>query len=268
MVPIRTRLDNDDHYEGGNVVKYIVLHATGNQTDSDEGNANYFCTGARGASAHDFVDDDSITQVVLDKNCSWHCGDGKNAYGINNRNSIGIEMCETNWQISAATTNNTIDLVKLKMVEHGVPIENVVRHYDASRKSCPEPWMPNNWALWYAFKERLARAVNGEWVQGWNQNSKGWWYSPDPENKTYYENSWKEINNEWYNFDSEGYARCACWFKDKDKWYYLRDTCKMARTQWLWIDGECYCFRPDGSLFMNCTTPEGYKVDDSGAWIN
>jgi len=66
MVEIKQRLDSDDHYSNQNKVEYLVIHDTGNANDSDEGNANYFCTGTRNASAHYFVDDDSITQVVLD----------------------------------------------------------------------------------------------------------------------------------------------------------------------------------------------------------
>lgn len=160
MVPIKIRLDQDDHYDGGNKIEYIVVHGTGNTTDSDEANANYFCTGIRNASAHYFIDDDSITQVVKDTDCSWHCGDGHGAYGITNRNSIGIEMCCTNRNYSSATQKNTIDLIVMKMKQYNVPLSKVVRHYDASRKNCPSGFSANNWAAWYTFKNNLAKALN------------------------------------------------------------------------------------------------------------
>lgn len=159
MVTIKQRLDNDDHYESGNVIEYLVIHDTGNSTDSDEGNANYFCTGSRGASAHYFVDNDSITQIVLDKDGSYHCGDGHNLYGINNHNSIGIEMCRVNNQVTEITKNNTIDLIKMLMAKYNVPIQRVVRHYDASKKLCPSSLSANNWAKWYEFKARLSTPV-------------------------------------------------------------------------------------------------------------
>ena len=41
------------------------------------------------------------------------------------------------------------------MVELNIPIERVVRHYDASRKNCPESMKENNWAEWYEFKKKL-----------------------------------------------------------------------------------------------------------------
>ena len=40
----------------------IVMHYTGNERDTAKGNANYFHTGSRGASAHFFVDETSIWQ--------------------------------------------------------------------------------------------------------------------------------------------------------------------------------------------------------------
>lgn len=156
MVPIKQRLDNDDHYDGGNTKEYIVIHDTGNATDSDEGNANYFCTGARNASSHYFVDNDSITQVVLDNDCSWHCGDGQGKYGITNRNSIGIEQCRVNGVVTDITMNNTLDLVVMLMKKYNIPESKVVRHYDASRKNCPASFnLDGKWTKWIEFRNKL-----------------------------------------------------------------------------------------------------------------
>ena len=41
------------------------------------------------------------------------------------------------------------------MSELNIPIERVVRHFDASRKNCPASMSANNWAEWYKFKEML-----------------------------------------------------------------------------------------------------------------
>lgn len=107
-------------------------------------------------------------------------------------------------------------------------------------------------------------------VQGWNHDSNGWWYCTDADNGYYYtsDNGWKSIDGEWYIFDNRGYALHSQWIKDRGDWYYLRENCVMAKSQWMWIDGECYCFAPTGKMYSNCTTPDGYKVDDSGAWIH
>lgn len=159
---LKVRLDNDDHYVGGNTKQYLVIHDTGNVTDSDEGNANYFCTGSRNASAHYFVDSDSITQVVKDNDCSWHCGDGNGRYGITNRNSIGIELCRVNNKVEYQTKVNAIELIRMLMNKYNIPIDRVVRHYDASRKICPSSMSANNWYEWYEFKNMIINNVTGQ----------------------------------------------------------------------------------------------------------
>lgn len=154
MLPI-TRKISKYNFSNNNNPKYIVIHDTGNKTDSAAGNANYFNTGNRNASAHYFVDDKNIYQVVEDFNASWHCGDGAGKYGITNYNSIGIEMCRVNNNVTETTINNTIELVKYLMNKYSIPVDKVVRHYDASRKICPSSLSANNWSRWNDFKNRL-----------------------------------------------------------------------------------------------------------------
>jgi len=117
-----------------------------------------------------------------------------------------------------------------------------------------------------AIDSNIPKSYVSIWNIGWNQDATGWWYSPNPFAKTYYKDSWENINGEWYSFNHKGYARESEWFKDK-LWYYLKVSCKMAKSEWLWIDGECYCFDYSGALYINCKTPDGYYVDENGAWF-
>jgi len=158
----------------GQSIKYIVMHFTGNQNDTALGNANYFGGGNRNASAHYFVDNDNIVQVVEDDNASWNCGDGNGEYGITNQNSIGIEMCGNNGNISTSTETNTIELVKYLMNKYSISSDRVVRHYDASRKICPSPWSANNWSKWNDFKNKLT---------GNNNISEPSYVTQNPQNK-------------------------------------------------------------------------------------
>ena len=103
--------------------------------------------------------------------------------------------------------------------------------------------------------------------QGWNQNVTEWWYCTDIKTGSFCRSEWEEIDGEWYSFDAQGYARSNCWIQDGGKWYWLRSNCSMAKSQWLWVDGECYCFDQNGALYTNCITPDGYHVDESGAWL-
>ena len=87
-------------------IKYIVWHYTANDGDSDEANGNYFNGANRKASAHYFVDDDSITISVPDNYIAWSVGGnrysnyqttgGAKLYGIaTNTNTLNIELCDT-----------------------------------------------------------------------------------------------------------------------------------------------------------------------------
>jgi len=83
---------------------------------------------------------------------------------------------------------------------------------------------------------------------GWGQDSTGWYYYTDTAG-TYYKDSWQLIDNEWYSFDPQGYARQSVWIQDGGVWYYLKDSCKMARSETLHVSGVEYTF------------------DSSGAWV-
>ncbi|APM40532.1 peptidoglycan recognition protein family protein [Clostridium kluyveri] len=159
MLPITRKISPYNH-SAGNDIKFIVMHDTGNYKDTALANATYFNGGDRQASAHYFVDDTSIYQVVEENQAAWHCGDGHDKYGIGNHNSIGIEMCNSGGYISDTTINNTLELVRSLMSKYSVSINNVVRHYDASRKDCPHNMSANNWAKWNDFKARLASGTN------------------------------------------------------------------------------------------------------------
>lgn len=138
-------------------IKYIVIHDTGNTDKGADAEAHFTLhnRGDRGASAHYFVDDKQILRIIKDEHKSWHCGDGKGKYGITNENSIGIEMCINSDGDFNKTYLNTLRLTKYLMEKYNIPLENVVRHYDASRKLCPNVFKENNWEKWNKFKEDL-----------------------------------------------------------------------------------------------------------------
>lgn len=143
---------------------YIVVHYTAS-TGTAKNNADYFAREKLQASAQYFVDEISIWQSVEDKDRAWHCGgglQGKNGHkyhGIcTNSNSIGIEMCckktvSGKWYFEPETVKNTIDLVKMLMQKHNIPIDRVIRHYDVTGKDCPAPYVDET--EWQAFKQKI-----------------------------------------------------------------------------------------------------------------
>ena len=123
-------------------VKYIVVHYTATEA-SAKNNCIYFSGGNRNASADYFIDRDG-TIYKFNADCAnystWHVGDGKGKYGITNANSIGIEVVSKGTEYTKAQKDSLRKLVMAIMEDYGVPAENVVRHYDASRKICPKPY--------------------------------------------------------------------------------------------------------------------------------
>ena len=117
----------------GEEIKYITIHDTGNADRGANAEAHFILHNRadRGASAHYFVDDTEILRIIRDEDKSWHCGDGKGKNGITNENSIGIEMCINSDGDFSKTYKSTIELVKYLMQKYNIPLDRIVRHYDA-----------------------------------------------------------------------------------------------------------------------------------------
>lgn len=153
MVSIKRQISHYNHY-GNNDIKYLVFHYVGANSTA-KNNADYFCSANRDASAHYFVDDNEIWQVVEDFNGAWHVGNSKTM--VNNRNSLGVEMCLVNGVVTEKTEANAVELGKHLMKKYNIPIDNVRTHYEVSGKTkvCPN-WSENNWARWINFKNKLS----------------------------------------------------------------------------------------------------------------
>ena len=139
-------------------IEYLVMHYVG-AVSTARNNASYFKNTYRGASAHYFVDDNEVVQVVEDKDIAWHCGNDVYYSGARNSNSLSIEMCcykmsNGNLNITADTEARAVELAKELIKKYNIPIENVVRHYDVTRKNCPAPFVTDE-ERWNNFKKKL-----------------------------------------------------------------------------------------------------------------
>lgn len=154
-------------------IKYIVWHYTANDGDTDEANGKYFNSPNRNASAHYFVDDDSITQSVPDNYVAWSVGGnryenykttgGAKLYSIaKNANTLNIELCDTQkngkYNVSDKTLANAIALTKDLMKKYNIPIENVIRHFDVTGKSCPAYYVDE--VLWNEVKNKIQKTLS------------------------------------------------------------------------------------------------------------
>ena len=156
---LKTHLANKSNYGDAretSKIKYLVVHYTGNDGDTDENNGKYFANNIVKASAHYFVDDDSVTQSVPDDHVAWsvggskysNCattGGGKHHGKCTNANSINVELCDDvkNGTVypSTKTIENAIELIKSLMKKYNIPASNVIRHFDVTGKSCPAYWV-------------------------------------------------------------------------------------------------------------------------------
>lgn len=156
---LKTHLANKSNYGSKRAlssIKKIVIHYTSNDGDKDENNGKYFAGNVVSASAHYFVDSDSITQSVPDDYVAWSVGGKKYSncnvtgggkyYGIaTNANTLNIEICDDvkNGVVypSAATIQNAIEFTKVKMAQYSLSKEDVIRHFDVTGKSCPAYWV-------------------------------------------------------------------------------------------------------------------------------
>lgn len=136
-------------------IKKIVWHYTSNDGDTDEANGNYFANNIVKASAHYFVDDDSVTQSVPDNYIAWAVGGNKypscketgggKLYGVaKNSNTINIELCDDvkNGKVypSEKTIENALELTRTLMKKYGLSKDDVIRHFDVTGKLCPAYW--------------------------------------------------------------------------------------------------------------------------------
>lgn len=144
--------------------------------------------------------------------------------------------------------------------------------------------------------------TDGVLLAQWVQNDTGWWYKYS--DGTFPVTTWLQIDGEWYYFKADGYMATG-WVYDSGNYYYLYNTGKMATgwqqiegswyylntngtmttgwiqlandwyylnnkgvmvTGWQQINDNSYYFYSDGKLAINTVTPDGYTVDNDGAW--
>lgn len=135
-------ISNQNSYEN-NDPHYIVIHNTDNFNRTADAKAHARAQhdgNLSGMSAHYYVDDSGAYQALPHNRGAWHVGvnyGGKLFGTVNNRNSIGIEMCVNSGYNYEKAFQNTVALTKQLMQELGIAADHVVSHYDVCGKNCP-----------------------------------------------------------------------------------------------------------------------------------
>ena len=135
-------------------------------------------------------------------------------------------------------------------------------------------------------------------LSGWQQNGGNWYYYEGNTAVTDWKNisgtwyyfdgsgvmstNWEKVNGAWYYFSTDGAMRTS-WQKVSGAWYYM-DNSGAMQTDWKKISNAWYYFNGDGvmqanrwvgdyylgssgAMLVNTKTPDGYRVDASGKWI-
>lgn len=239
-------------YRDTSVIKYIVIHYTGNDGDKSWNNANYFQNNKYlQASAHLFIDDDKVYQSVpFDyvaysvgaSSADTSAGGGKYYKKCTNKNSINIELCDTKkngvYDVTDATVANAVAITKELMAKYNIPASNVIRHFDVTGKRCPSYWVRDTeWESKFHSKLTV--------TDGRNKEGNYW----------YYYRKGKKVKSEWIN---EG-----------GKYYYLKSDGTMACSEFIKsdkydTDKKLYWVRKDGT--WDCEVYR-WTQDDKGWWI-
>ena len=143
-------------------IKYIVVHFTGNYSDTAYNNARFFnSTNKEKVGAHLFIDDNYLYQSITPDKIAYSVG---KKYGIaklwgkcTNANSISIELCSKDGLPTEATLNNAEIAIMRLMNKYHIPVERVIRHFDVAGKLCPgwPGWSGNDSSEWFRFKSRF-----------------------------------------------------------------------------------------------------------------
>ena len=157
----------------------------------------------------------------------WHGG------GSSNNTHIGVEMTEPS-QIKYAggatftvldkaaaqaqvrgTYETAVQLFAMLCKKYNLnPLTQICSHAEgykqgiATNHGDPEHlWrgvgLPYTMDTFRAAVKAAMSTSSTKYLKGWNQDSKGWWYSPD--GNTYYSHCWQKIGSDWYYFGNDGY---------------------------------------------------------------
>lgn len=122
-------------------------------------------------------------------------------------------------------------------------------------------WFKLSDGSWNYFRSGSTLPVKNDWVK----DNGHWFYLGTT--GSLIENSWLKVNNSWFYAKAGGYISENEWLYLGNKWYYTQSGGYTAINQWLQINGKWYCFDSNCALYVNTTTPDGYRVDANGAWI-
>ena len=147
-VKIYKKLIVDKSPRGGTQTNsYIIIHNTAGGTAKGCWNTfdqNLHGKGRDGIACQYTVDDKEGYQMLEDNWGAGHCGAGGHyapwgdgVSGVDNSNTIGIEVADGSSVNAEQAIENCIELTRYLMQAYSIPASNVLRHGDVQNKGCP-----------------------------------------------------------------------------------------------------------------------------------
>lgn len=170
----------------------------------------------------------------------------------------------------AEVTSSNLSTVKNK----AVVVEKALKEFRTS-SSDQSGWVKTD-GKWYFYE-------SGDLKTGWVKTGGKWYYLDDlgvmqtgfvkVDGSWYYLSSsgamftgWGTDGNRWFYFDGSGAMKTG-WLKENGVWYYL-DESGIMKTGWFKVGQYWYYAYGSGALAVSTTTPDGYKVNGNGEWVN
>jgi|SRR5690625_1698715 len=139
-----------------NNVKFLVSHETANNNAGADNHFQYFNNITFQASAHTFIDDKKILEIIPLNEKAWHVqyNQDKRVLGLGyaNDNAIGIELCRPGNFKQAYDRYVWYHAYLCK--KFGLqPKKHIIQHskLDPARRSDPESWLNPNGVTWNKF---------------------------------------------------------------------------------------------------------------------
>lgn len=120
---------------------------------------------------------------------------------------------------------------------------------------------------------------DGTKASGWQLLNNKWYYFDPADANRMSASKWMYINSNWYYFDADG-SIVVGWAKINGYWYYMKEqwdapdygamlkgwVATGPSGPWYYLNTGNAAGFPEGAMLTDTVTPDGYRVDGSGAW--
>ena len=109
--------------------------------------------------------------------------------------------------------------------------------------------------------------LDGSMRTGWVQLGNAWYYLYQSTGEMA-ASQWLTLEGETYCFSDWGGMVSSSWQQTGEDWYFFNGGGYMVKNQWVEWKGSWYYLTEDGKMAVDTVTPDGYRVDKNGVWID